>query len=592
MKHYNIYNKVKNISLAFVVAVAGTGLTSCNNFLEIEPRNEITQDKFWNEKNDVDNVVTGLYSSLASNGVLGKMMVWGEFRSENIINNGTIEKDVNLERLLKENITANNGYTYWGDFYSVINKCNIVIKYAPEVASKDPSYNGSELEAHIAEVTAIRSLCYFYLIRAFRDVPYYEEAYLDDSQSMELPATPFNEVLQKLIDNLEAVKDKALTKYPEGNGLEAYYNTGRVTKNFIYALLCEMYLWQQNYDMCIHYADLIIESKKKDAQDKKYSEADFVNVNGYPLILSRNKGSNTFGNAFGEIFVTGNSMESIMEINFVKLSEGRQMSNEPVAYWYGADGRVPFVVAPSYITQDQRDGLYKIYAKENDGMDGRSYENYRFANSSPVSINKYATKGGVSLESSKETYKTAGYSALYETYGNDHISRTKSNFILYRLTDIMLLKAEAIALKITMEGNITKDDSDYKLIEEAFDLVDAVNKRSLMEVNPTHVLKIANYTTKLSILNLVYEERHRELMFEGKRYFDLVRRSMREGNTDYLSKAVVNKNPNTASVVQDKLKKMDAIFWPYNLDELKVNSNLHQNPAFGSGENSSYETSN
>jgi hypothetical protein len=34
---------------------------------------------------------------------------------------------------------------------------------------------------------------------------------------------------------------------------------------------------------------------------------------------------------------------------------------------------------------------------------------------------------------------------------------------------------------------------------------------------------------------------------------------------------------------------MDAIYWPYNLNELKVNPNLKQNPAFGSGENQSYK---
>jgi hypothetical protein len=34
---------------------------------------------------------------------------------------------------------------------------------------------------------------------------------------------------------------------------------------------------------------------------------------------------------------------------------------------------------------------------------------------------------------------------------------------------------------------------------------------------------------------------------------------------------------------------MDAIYWPYNLNEMKVNHNLVQNPAFGSGEDESYE---
>lgn len=89
--------------------------------------------------------------------------------------------------------------------------------------------------------------------------------------------------------------------------------------------------------------------------------------------------------------------------------------------------------------------------------------------------------------------------------------------------------------------------------------------------------------------NLVMEERQRELMFEGKRWYDLVRRSLRDGNTNYLIENVVRKGSDNASVVQSKLAKMDAIFWPYNLEELKVNKYLVQNPAFGSGENNSYQ---
>ena len=32
-----------------------------------------------------------------------------------------------------------------------------------------------------------------------------------------------------------------------------------------------------------------------------------------------------------------------------------------------------------------------------------------------------------------------------------------------------------------------------------------------------------------------------------------------------------------------------SVSWPYNNDEIKVNKNLVQNPAFGSGENNSYQ---
>ena len=92
--------------------------------------------------------------------------------------------------------------------------------------------------------------------------------------------------------------------------------------------------------------------------------------------------------------------------------------------------------------------------------------------------------------------------------------------------------------------------------------------------------------------DLILQERQRELMFEGKRWYDLVRRSQRDGNTRALVNAALRKVTTGSSLIQNKLTKMDAIYWPYNNDEIKVNKNLVQNPAFSSGEDSSYENSN
>ena len=91
------------------------------------------------------------------------------------------------------------------------------------------------------------------------------------------------------------------------------------------------------------------------------------------------------------------------------------------------------------------------------------------------------------------------------------------------------------------------------------------------------------------MLNLVFDERNRELMFEGKRWFDLVRRSLYEGNTNYLISQAGRKYTNNKSAAESRLKRLDAIFWPYHEDELKVNKNLVQNPAFGSGDRSVFD---
>ena len=206
---------MKRIHYYIVCAICAIcGLSSCSDFLEIEPQNEIILEKFWNEKADVDAIVAGCYSGLQSEAVIKRMMVWGEFRSDNIGPGNNVTSDGSLEKILKENIDAKNTYTDWSGFYQVINRCNTVIKYAPGVAAEDPAYTESELQANIAEMVGLRSLCYFYLIRAFRDVPYSTMAFTDDDQTMDLPATKFDAVLDSLINDLESVKGFAVKRYP------------------------------------------------------------------------------------------------------------------------------------------------------------------------------------------------------------------------------------------------------------------------------------------------------------------------------------------------------------------------------------------
>ncbi len=64
---------------------------------------------------------------------------------------------------------------------------------------------------------------------------------------------------------------------------------------------------------------------------------------------------------------------------------------------------------------------------------------------------------------------------------------------------------------------------------------------------------------------------------------------MRSGNTDPVISAVTKRDDVNAQFAQNFFKKMDAIFWPYNIEEMKVNRNLVPNPVYGSGENTSYE---
>lgn len=557
-------------------------LTSCSDWLEVKPQNIITSDEFWNEKADVDGMIAGLYTTMQSQNVLERMMIWGEFRSDNISEGANLNNNQSLQNVFLENINATNGYTTWDQFYFIINQANTIIEKAPAVAEKDPAFSQSELLADIAEASAMRDLSYFYLIRTFRDVPYSTVAYTDDDQVMDLPATSFDNILDSLITDLENVKDNAVTKWPASSTTKALYQTGRITKDAIYAMLCEMYLWKQDYQNCIRYADLVINDKKQqyeDEQSNSYGVTDLSRFNGYPLIsdISGSYAGRAYNTIFGNYSSqeTGNSSESIFELNF--MSADNMPKNAAVNALYGptTNGSYGYAAPSSFVKEavSSRSTSGSAYYNK----DARFYENIVFAG---TTIGKYTySSADVDLTTTTATQGVSQYSN----------NRVQSNWIIYRLTDIMLMKAEALAAMMGDETELTDQDRSY--LSQAFSLVNAVNKRSVMQTDASlnDTLQAANFTTKSQIETLVLEERQRELMFEGKRYYDLVRRARRDGNTSVLSNAVLQKFTSGGATISSKFSKMDYMYWPYNNDELKVNKNLTQNPAFGSGESTSIE---
>lgn len=587
--------KLKNkiITLGTIITM-GVSLSSCSDFLEIKPLNDIVLENFWNEKSDVDNIVAGCYSAMQAQTFVDRCIIWGESRSDNMIGGNNIADVQSLSNIFKENINSSNEFTAWNSFYNIINRCNTVLKYAPSVAEKDPNYTHSDLLATEAEASALRDLCYFYLIRTFRDVPYYTYAYTDDNQNLAIPATKFDNVLDSLITDLEKVQDNALKVYPETKPL---YNTGRVTQDAIHAMLADMYLWKGDFNNTVKYADMVIKAKMDKYKENLASGSSggtivIVNgnivsgggsnklINGFPLINDNSTSGNFYGNAFGTIFGTGNSSESILELTYG--NDNTMLSNAAISYRYGNASSNPGHIKPAdFISTDISDNSFTVF---HNMYDTRSYENIHNISGTLYGINKYTTSYGqvdLSSASPKMTYGSPSAAAYCHT-----------NWILYRLTDVMLMKAEALSQMVnTTDTTGAYHNYNDSILRVAFNLVNAINKRSYGSTSSTDTLKYTNFNTKQSMENLVFDERQRELMFEGKRWYDLVRRSRRDGNTTYLIRAVIRKFTEGSSAAQSKLSKMDGIYWPYNENELKVNSYLVQNPAFGSGENNSYEIS-
>lgn len=553
-----------------VIALGGASaglLSSCSDFLDITPLNKVVLENFWTQKSEVNAVLMGCYESLESEESIIRMGVWGEMRSENILQGASIGNEYN--EILNENILPTNSLTKWNVMYQTINRCNTVCHYAPMVQKKDPNYTVNELNANIAEASFIRDLCYFYLIRTFRDVPLSFEPTIDDTKEFQIPATPMNAALDSLIKDLESVKDYAVKRYVDDSKMsnaqaasQAYENSSRVTRVAIYALLADLNLWRGNYDETIKYCDLIIDFKKNQYKEKIAQIGDLTDMQefaGIPLILEAPAGSVTCGNAYNEIFGTGNSFESIFELYF---RNNQQVKNKYVNEFFGKD-RLGSISGLSRYCKDAATGNSDLFTKN----DCRVYATSVKSNSR-YAITKYVNSS-VSMDIKNVTDEKS--LKLSTSRGNAEYA----NWIIYRLTDVMLMKAEACILK---------GEAEY---ETAFTLINAVNKRAHNYTTSAakDTLVFDDYrTSQEKMEQLLLDERNRELMFEGKRWYDLVRIAVRDGNNQRLVSEATKKYQDKVNALKIKLADPNIIFFPYNKEELKVNPFLKQNSAYGNTE--------
>ena len=552
-------DKLKNIFYAACLTVT---LTGCNDFFEILPMNEVVLENYWTEKSDVSSVVNSCYETLENSDCLTRMGVWGELRSDNLRLGASVPNEIN--EILKENLLPSNPMCNWAIFYQAINRCNTVCHYAPQVQAIDPNYTLEEMKANIAEASAIRALCYFYLIRTFRDVPYSTQPSIDDTQTYVVPATPFNAVLDSLITDLEKVKDDAVRRYYTDDSPNAYQNSSKITRWAIYALLADLYLWKGDWDNCIKYCDLVIDFKRqqyKEMVERDGNVNDIALFGDIPMILEKPVGSTVCGNAYNEIFGTGNSFESIFELYF-RTNQSQQ--NSWVNSFYGnSTNTMGRLSAPDFLCKDAAQGTNNIFKR----TDGRVYAASELDNSR-YAITKYV-RTNVSYSTQNVTKEADLHLVSNRRTGGD------ANWIFYRLSDMLLIKAEA---------EIQKGEEGY---ERAFMLINTVNKRAndVTSTARADTLKMADYiNSKASMEELLLEERQREFMFEGKRWFDLVRIARRDGNNTRLVSLASRKYIENVNAIKIKLADPNIIYFPYAKAELRVNPLLVQNPAYGNEE--------
>jgi hypothetical protein len=563
------------------IIFASVALSSCVDTV-ILPDNKTVDDDFWQKKSEVDAVVATAYAQLRDEAAIRNMIVWGDFRSDELTVTSTLPTGAAyrtaLQQIYSLNIETENAFTSWYPFYSAINYCNLVLEKAEGVIAVDPDYMRGDYDANKAQMLALRAFCYFYLTRVFHDIPVTPAAYLNSSDDLNAPQYSPDDVLNMCIDDLKEASKYAISGSTYGD----WRDKGYLNQDGINAILADIYLWRgsinrdaSDYQACVEYCDKVIKAKKEAYEQKPTRRRFGDDEEKLDYYLS------DYGDMYDDLFGQNgqNADESIFELQFRNSNvTNRGLDQMYFRYNNASSNSYGYLKASSKFGSVDATGN----GVWNNSVDQRLYEFVYDATSS--SVEQFGVRKFVATTS-------AGVSNTADSH-RDTRSAVYQNWIFYRLTDVMLMKAEALVQLYNLGGKAEGDTRN----EEAFAICKFVNDRSLSDANKTsYALKYSIYRDKME--ELVLAERARELCFEGKRWFDLMRYNYRhtatkadlkkklyEGyvaNSDEFLELALRKYA-VPSAMKAKIRDERYLYMPINQDEVELNPSLVQNPVYKS----------
>ena len=494
-------------------------LASCSDYLDRYPSSSLVLEEYWNNKEELHDVMIGAYASL--NDLDAHLWLNGEVRADMITSGndigdctpGSIYNTNDISNVMSADILTTNKFAKWDRFYKIINYCNHIIKYAPIIYEKDATFTEYYRDAYIGEATALRSLMYFYLVRIYKDVPYITEPSETDMIELYPVKISGDSILNYIIDDLD---ESGLVESMADYYGSDIYTIGRINRFAGYALIAEIALWQYDYEKVITYTEKIENSGK------------------YFLLPN---------SEWFEAYSLGNTLESIFEIQY---DQSNSQSNKMYALTINSSEH--YFYASNYAEELYIEDAFGNLSNEKTRAEGTLVKPNTY--SSYYNIYKY-TGASPATSSTYEKYRSSG-------------SQASANFIIYRYSDVLLMKAEALT---------QQEAPDYAT---ALELVNSIRTRA----NVTTYTIDEFSSSQLDAETIILEERARELAYEGKRWFDLIRFAKRNDfaqKETFISLITDNKTGSDALIISSKLNEYNSWFLPIYIDEISNNPNLVQN---------------
>lgn len=518
----------------FLFVAALSLLTSCE-FLEVAPEGPEINDKdkqaAYQNETSRQMILGGIYSYLYKDDMWGGVL---SIRMEA----GT---DISVSRSESPNRIENNSHTVttlnntWAQLYGAINAANEFIFYTkkyydPENFENKLSKQYKATVQEVAEARYLRAYLYFTLVRMFGDVPM-RTLPTSDMYHTDIKVTPAIEIYEFIVDELTELAEVML----EANDPIVTY--GHVGRSAAQITLADVYLNLAGKNMKGHLSEA--KTHTDWTEDKMYVEAEkWANmVVESPVHALTTPYQQVFMEA---IQYTPNLKEQIWQLQtryqraengYVTDSRlgkyngmGKNGQLDPTEHqadaWIYQAGR--FRELYEEISEEDGNRLIWHSEKTNDfdeqvGKDERAAWNATLYENGEKSKFQHPVYHLVIADRNNNTTKEAwdcNHFKYYPGKWRSIFAPTKiesaskswggSRLSMYRISEAYLLRAEA--LNAMGRG------------DEAVDMVNAVRDRAHATLADKTV-----YNTPEKIFNLIVNERARELCFEGKRRFDLMR---------------------------------------------------------------------
>ncbi|MBL3655601.1 RagB/SusD family nutrient uptake outer membrane protein [Fulvivirga sediminis] len=472
MKKLNIY----------ILAFAMFLVSSCGDYLDVEPITDLTEQNFYQTPNDAYTALVGCYDGLQvvyNRGVALPVAV--TIFSDNCFG-GTGNSDNYDYQLLDEfdNSRSPNQNIFddtWIAYYAAVYRCNTLLQYMEQIDWK----NNEDLRVQYeAEARFIRAYLYFDMVRLWGHIPL-----LLAPSTENIPQSSPDEVYKAIADDLKFAADNLdAISYPA----QADEEFGRVTKYAAEALIGRVYLFYTGYYKKTDLAGVITK-----AEALAYLE-DVIQNGGYSLLENF---SELWPAASLDQYAGEHNQETIFSIRYTYTSDynGNTDGNhwkvmlgirEQSVYPYGQGWGAATVTPEFWNTYDENDTRREasIISIKDEGINfeklknQREYTGYYVKKYSPMS-----NKDG---------------SSVVEGLGQGLFQISQfQDFVAIRYADVLLMAAEL--------GS-----------PNAQSYFDEVRRRAYQD----------DFTTLTVTKDNIIEERRLELAFEGIRYWDLLRQGV------------------------------------------------------------------